>query len=77
MLQAQHELAEAQGILAAPEGAATWAGLKRLWANGWVTGRERILLYSTGSGVLYPELLPIEAPVIQDPDAPGALDIVE
>ncbi len=76
MLQAQREMAETQGILAAPEGAATWAGLKRLRECGWVTGRERILLYNTGSGVLYPELLPIEAPVIQDPDAPGALDAV-
>jgi threonine synthase len=76
MLAAQREMAETQGILAAPEGAATWAGLKKLREKGWVTGRERILLYNTGSGVLYPELLRIEAPVIQDPDAPGALDAV-
>ena len=77
MLLAQRELAETQGILAAPEGAATWAGLKRLAGKGWVTGRERILLYNTGAGVLYPELLSIEAPVIEDPDAPGALDAVQ
>ena len=77
MLVAQRELAETQGVLAAPEGAATWAGLKRLREEGWMAGRERILLYNTGSGVLYPELLPLQAPVIQDPDAPGALDAVE
>ena len=39
MLQAQREIAETQGILAAPEGAATWAGLQKLKANGWVSGR--------------------------------------
>ena len=77
MLRAQREMAEHQGILAAPEGAATWAGLKKLLEKGWVTGRERILLYNTGSGVLYPDLLPIEASVIEDPDGPGALDAVQ
>lgn len=75
MLRAQRELAEHQGILAAPEGAATWAGLKKLKAAGWVTGREGILLYNTGSGVLYPELLPVDAPVL-DPNEPRALDAV-
>ena len=75
MLQAQREMAEAQGILAAPEGAATWAGLKKLNGQGWVTGRERILLYNTGSGVLYPELLPVDAPVL-DPNDAHALDAV-
>ena len=75
MVQAQREMAEAQGILAAPEGAATWAGLKKLKVQGWVTGRERILLYNTGSGVLYPELLPVDAPVL-DPNDAHALDAV-
>lgn len=77
MVQAQREMAENQGILAAPEGAATWAGLKKLLTIGWVTVRQRILLYNTGSGVLYPELLSIDAPVIQDPNASGALDAVQ
>jgi threonine synthase len=75
MLRAQREMAENQGILAAPEGAATWAGLKKLREKGWVTGRERILLYNTGSGVLYPELLPVDTPVL-DPNDPGVLDVV-
>lgn len=73
--QAQREMAEAQGVLAAPEGAAAWAGLKELHASGWVAGRERILLYNTGAGVLYPEVLPRGAPVL-DPDDPRALNAV-
>ncbi len=76
MLGAQRELAECQGLLAAPEGAATWAGLQKLKAAGWVGGGERILLYNTGAGVLYPELLPTRAPVIEDPDRPDALEAV-
>lgn len=72
MLQAQGELAAVQGVLAAPEGAATWAGLKKLVAAGWVGPGERIVLFNTGAGLKYPDLLPREAPVL-DPDDPQAL----
>jgi threonine synthase len=51
--QASHELAATEGLLAAPEGAAAWAGLKRLAAVGWVQAAERILLFNTGSGLKY------------------------
>jgi threonine synthase len=51
--QAQAEIASAEGLLAAPEGAATWAGLKRLAAQGWVAEEERVVLFNTGSGLKY------------------------
>ena len=55
ILQAVHELGEAEGIFAAPEGAATYAGLKHLVESGWVKPQERIVLFNTGSGLKYLE----------------------
>ena len=53
ILLAQHELAVSEGIFAAPEGAAAWAGLKHLYQQGWVHPAENIVLYNTGSGLKY------------------------
>ncbi len=49
----QGEIARAEGIFAAPEGAATLAALKRLRAQGWLGAAERIVLFNTGSGLKY------------------------
>jgi len=53
ILEAIHEVAEAEGIFTAPEGAATYAGLKRLVKLGWVKPDERIILFNTGNGLKY------------------------
>ncbi len=50
---AQHELARAEGILAAPEGAATLAALKILLKKGWCEYGESIVLFNTGTGLKY------------------------
>ncbi len=52
---AQRRLAEREGVLAAPEGAATLAGLEVLIRRGWVAPDERIVLFNTGSGLKYLE----------------------
>ena len=75
LLRAQREIAETQGILPCPEGGATWAALQKLVAQGTVKPTERIVLFNTGSGLKYPELLPREAPVL-DPNDPKVLDAV-
>lgn len=49
----QREMARAEGIFAAPEGAATLSALKRLRAQGWLHPDERIVLFNTGSGLKY------------------------
>jgi len=53
ILQAQKELAGSEGILAAPEGAACWAGLKHLVQDGWCRVDEKIVIFNTGSGLKY------------------------
>jgi threonine synthase len=50
ILDAQHNLATKEGIFAAPEGAATLAGLIRLHDIGWIKSDERIVIFNTGSG---------------------------
>lgn len=54
---AQRELAETEGIFAAPEGAATLAGLKMLQERGLVHRQERVLLLNTGTGLKYLDLI--------------------
>jgi len=50
---AQREMAQAEGLLACPEGAATLAGLRHLVKNGWVQPDETVVLFNTGSGLKY------------------------
>lgn len=50
---AQHELAEKEGIFPAPEGAATLAGLRLLIDQGWIRPDERVVLFNTGTGLKY------------------------
>lgn len=53
ILAAQRQLGKAEGIFAAPEGAATLAALNKLLQQGWVQSDERIVLFNTGSGLKY------------------------
>lgn len=53
LLQAQGELARAEGIFAAPEGAATLAAYRKLLAQKWLRPDERVVLFNTGSGLKY------------------------
>ena len=53
ILASQKTLARMEGIFAAPEGAATLAGLQQLQASGWIDPEERIVLFNTGDGLKY------------------------
>lgn len=55
---AQKLLGELEGIFAAPEGAATLAGLVELIRRGWLDPDEQIVLFNTGTGLKYPIRLP-------------------
>jgi threonine synthase len=57
MLAGMREIAEAEGIVTAPEGGATLAALKRLVSDGSLSGGENIVLFLTGSGYKYLEVL--------------------
>jgi threonine synthase len=53
IMEAQRKLAYSEGIFAAPEGAATLAGLTQLMNEGWIDPNERIVLFNTGTGLKY------------------------
>jgi threonine synthase len=53
ILDAQSEVAQAEGVLACPEGAATLAGLHHLVDNGWIQPDEKVVLFNTGTGLKY------------------------
>ena len=53
ILEAQGEMAQAEGVLACPEGAATLAGLKNLVRDDWVQPEETVVLFNTGTGLKY------------------------
>ncbi len=53
ILMAQNRLAGLEGIFAAPEGAATLAGLEVLLRDGWIHADERVVLFNTGTGLKY------------------------
>ena len=53
IIAAQKWLASREGIFAAPEGAATLAGLVKLIQSGWVRPEEKIVLFNTGTGLKY------------------------
>ncbi|PWH14462.1 MAG: threonine synthase [Anaerolineae bacterium] len=50
---AQQELAQLEGIFAAPEGAATLAALKKMVENRQISSEEKVVLFNTASGVKY------------------------
>jgi len=53
ILEAQKQLASTEGVFAAPEGAATLAGLIKLIKAGWIDPDERVVLFNTGTGLKY------------------------
>jgi len=53
LIAAVKEIGSAEGIFAAPEGAACLPALKKLLAGGKVDRSERVVLFNTGSGLKY------------------------
>jgi threonine synthase len=56
ILAAMFEIARLEGIFAAPEGAATYAGYKKLITAGSLDPAESVVLFQTGSGLKTHEL---------------------
>ncbi len=57
ILQAVREMAAAEGILAAPEGAACLPAYSKLLASGFLKPEDKALLYNTGSGLKYLDVI--------------------
>lgn len=57
MREGVQEVARAEGLFLAPEGAATWMALRKLLEEGWILPTEKIVLINTGSAYKYIENL--------------------
>jgi len=55
LLAAVREIGSAEGVFAAPEGAACLPALRKLIERGEVKPDERVVLFNTGAGVKYLE----------------------
>src|SRR5687767_1135727 len=55
LVEAVKEIGSAEGIFAAPEGAACLPALRRLITDGFVNDGETVVIFNTGSGVKYLE----------------------
>jgi threonine synthase len=74
MIRTTREVGAAEGIFAAPEGAACFAALRSLVARGTIAPGERIVIFNTGSGIKYLECF--EAIRLSDAGEPPACQAV-
>jgi len=56
LIKAVKEIGSAEGIFAAPEGAACLPALRKLIADGFVAPDDRVVIFNTGTGVKYLDL---------------------
>ena len=63
LLDAEVEVATVEGTFVCPEGAACFAAVRRLRANGFLSGTDRVVVLNTGAGIKYPETIAENAPV--------------
>ncbi|MFG1636961.1 threonine synthase [Pseudonocardia alni] len=64
LLAAEHALARDEGTWICPEGAACVAAAGRLRESGWLDGSETVVVLNTGSGLIYPDTVTADAPVL-------------
>lgn len=73
ILADMRELAAAEGVFVCPEGAATYGALKAMVREGRVDPEERVVLFNTGAGLKYADLLQPGLPTFEPAEPPVAL----
>ncbi len=68
ILIAQKQLAQKEGMFVCPEGAATWAGARKLYERAWIRPGEQVVLLNTGTGLKYPETVRVKVPTLEIDD---------
>jgi threonine synthase len=64
LLAAQRELTASEGTFVCPEGGACFAALRHLRESGWLSGDEDVVVLNTGTGIKYPETVPLDVPLL-------------
>jgi threonine synthase len=68
ILRTQSWLARTEGLFVCPEGAATLVAAQKLREEGWIQDKERVVLLNTGTGLKYPDVINVDAPLLQPQD---------
>ena len=71
LLAAQARCTATEGLFVCPEGGAVLAAIGQLRASGWLDGSEEVVALNTGTGIKYPEAVPVNPPLLElDEDVP-------
>ena len=57
-------VAAREGAFVCPEGAACFAAAAQLRESGWLAEDDEVLVLNTGTGLIYPETVPVDVPVL-------------
>ncbi len=57
-------LASQEGAWICPEGAACMVAVRELRESGWIEEHEQVVVLNTGTGLKYPETVPVDVPVL-------------
>jgi threonine synthase len=57
-----------EGLFLCPEGAATVTAARLLRERGWLSPDDEVVLLNTGSGLVYPGTVEVDAPVLSTSD---------
>jgi threonine synthase len=58
LLASQRQAARSEGTWVCPEGAACFAAVERLRAEGWLAESDEVVVVNTGAGLKYPQTMP-------------------
>ena len=64
LLADQREVARLEGSIICPEGAACFAAVRQLRESGWLAETDEVVVLNTGTGLIYPETMAAEVPVL-------------
>ncbi len=64
LLAAQAALARDEGTWICPEGAACFAAVAQLRESGWLNATDEVVVLNTGTGLLYPETVAVDVPIL-------------
>lgn len=64
LLAAQQQLGRDEGTWICPEGAACFAAVAQLRESGWLSERDDVVVLNTGTGLIYPDTVAVDVPVL-------------
>jgi threonine synthase len=64
LLAGQREAARLEGTFLCPEGAACFTAVRQLREAGWLSEDDEVVVLNTGTGLKYPETVPVDVPVL-------------